>query len=232
MGGTRESLRDNRDGDFRDSARRGRLFRLLSQPLYSTRITLQPAATLLFLAGAIVGASVAIFTTAHASPTLQPILLGLLVIAAGSGVTAGIIRITDSHVAQLPPSARMVTIGRRKVQRWIWRIAGYLAISAAAALAIPSDWALILAFVAHTPAARPWSHAGHTFICGRRGSISAFRKCLRHGPTTPHDPPPRLTFVFQTFNASNLTLARKIPIPPGGEPDVGIITEKLRACCP
>jgi len=51
-----------------------------------------------------------------------------------------IVRITDRHVAQLPPSARLVSFNRHKIYRWIWRLTVFLLINTAACLVLPSDW--------------------------------------------------------------------------------------------
>ncbi len=110
-------------------------------PLYSHQTTLKLVAVYLVIVGVILSATPAIMggDLAH-SPVTQAILIGLLIIGVGIGATAGIIRITDSHLAKLPLQARIVTTERHKVQRWIWRSAAYLAISGAALLVIPSGW--------------------------------------------------------------------------------------------
>jgi hypothetical protein len=111
-------------------------------PLYSRKTTLKLIGAVLLTVAAIVGASIAILKLPIAkSPTAQLVLMGLLIIAVGIGATAGLIRITDSHVAQLPPSVRIVNAERHKIQVWICRILAYLLISGTAILAIPSQWA-------------------------------------------------------------------------------------------
>jgi hypothetical protein len=67
----------------------------------------------------------------------KAVLGAIAVVVVGTGATGLIIRATDSHVAQLPPSVRVSTVERHKVQRWIWRTLVYLLMSAAAALAWP-----------------------------------------------------------------------------------------------
>jgi len=110
-------------------------------PLYSLRVTLKLAGALLLIVGAIVGITLAVLGgPVRLSQTMQAVLLSAGTIAIATGATALIVRISDAHVAQLPPSARIVTTERHKVQRWIWRIAVYLTIGAAAALILPSSW--------------------------------------------------------------------------------------------
>lgn len=110
-------------------------------PLYSAKITLQVVGYFLLIVAAMVGASLGILNgpISH-SPAAQAILGGITILAVGIGATGLIIRATDAHVAQLPPSVRLVTIHRQKIQRWIWRIVVYLLISGVAALALPSSW--------------------------------------------------------------------------------------------
>jgi len=50
------------------------------------------------------------------------------------------VRITDSHVAQLAPSAKLVSFNRHKVYCWIWRLVVFLLIDAVAALLVPAPW--------------------------------------------------------------------------------------------
>jgi hypothetical protein len=114
-------------------------------PLYSVKTTLKVAGAFLLIVAAIVGGSIAILNGPILfSPTAQAILGGIGILAIGIGATAGIIRITDAHVAQLPPSVRIVTTERHKVQRWIWRTFVYLLVSAAAAMVLwQSMWAVL-----------------------------------------------------------------------------------------
>ena len=74
------------------------------------------------------------------SPVAQGIVgfVALLVLACTSSIL--IVRITDRHVAQLPPSARLVSFNRHKIYRWIWRLTVFLLINTAACLVLPSDW--------------------------------------------------------------------------------------------
>jgi hypothetical protein len=109
-------------------------------PLYSHKITLKLVAVFLAIVGVVLGATSAIFHGAGQSPAMQAVLIGLLILGVGIGATAGLIHIADSHLAQLPPDTQIVTTERHKVQRWIWRIVAYIAISGAIMLAIPEDW--------------------------------------------------------------------------------------------
>src|ERR1017187_242253 len=110
-------------------------------PLYSVKITLKIAGVFLLIVAAIVGVSMAILNgpISH-SPAAQAILAGIVIIAIATGATGIIIRITDAHVAQLPPSVQLVTIHRRRVQRWFWRTVVYELIDAGAAVFLPSFW--------------------------------------------------------------------------------------------
>jgi hypothetical protein len=108
-------------------------------PLYSHKITLQLLGIFVLLVGAILGLSMAITSGSIArSPVAQGILLGIVIIGIATGATGLIIHTTDSHVAQLPPTVRVLTAQRHKVQRWIWRTVTYLAISGATMLAFPN----------------------------------------------------------------------------------------------
>jgi hypothetical protein len=107
-------------------------------PLYSAKITLKLVVIFLLIVATIVGLSWASTSGAIShSPEVQMAMVFIAIVAVGTGATALIVRTTDSHVAQLPASVRMVTIERHKVQRWIWRTLVYLLISGAAALAFP-----------------------------------------------------------------------------------------------
>ena len=66
----------------------------------------------------------------------------------GSSASIFIVRITDAHVAQLPPSAKLVTFNRHRVYRWIWRLVVFLLICTVApwcfhlpGIGCPSGWA-------------------------------------------------------------------------------------------
>ena len=110
-------------------------------PLYSVKITLKIVGVFLLIVAAIVGVSMAILHgPIRHSPAAQAILAVVVVIAIATGATGILIRITDAHVAQLPPSVQLVTIHRRKVHRWIWRTVVYELINAGAAVFLPSSW--------------------------------------------------------------------------------------------
>ena len=113
-------------------------------PLYSPKITLQVVGVCLLIVAVWVALSRGVLSgpLSH-SPVALGILAAVAIIAIGTGATGLIIRITDRHVAQVPPSAHLVTIHRRKVQRWFWRTVVYLLINAAAALLLPSSWKLL-----------------------------------------------------------------------------------------
>jgi hypothetical protein len=88
----------------------------------------------------VMGASHAIVNgTINQSPVVEAIAGFLAIILIGSASSILIVRITDSHVAQLPPSAKLVSFDRHKLYRWIWRLVIFQLICAAAALALPSS---------------------------------------------------------------------------------------------
>jgi hypothetical protein len=109
-------------------------------PLYSLKTTLKLVGAFLLIFVVVMGATQAIVngTTSH-SPVVQGIAGFLAVIVLGSGASILVVRITDSHVAQLAPSAKMVSFNRAKIRRWIWRLAVFLLINAAAAIALPAS---------------------------------------------------------------------------------------------
>jgi hypothetical protein len=74
------------------------------------------------------------------SPVAEGIASFVAVIALGCGASIFIVRITDAHVAALPPTARLVSFNRHKIYRWIWRLAAFLLINAIAALVLPLSW--------------------------------------------------------------------------------------------
>jgi hypothetical protein len=113
-------------------------------PLYSVKITLQIVGVFLLIVAVWVAVSLGLFSgpLSH-SPVALGILAAVAIVAIATGATAIIIRITDRHVAQAPPSAHLVTIHRGKVQLWFWRTVVYLLINAAAALLLPSSWKLL-----------------------------------------------------------------------------------------
>jgi hypothetical protein len=112
-----------------------------ASPLYSLKSTFKLAGAFLLIVAVVVSASMAIFSGPLSHSPIAQAILGLaafLVISIGASVT--LVRITDRHVAQLPPSVQLVTIHRQRIYRWIWRLVVYLLINAAAALVIPSFW--------------------------------------------------------------------------------------------
>ena len=110
-------------------------------PLYSVKITLQLVGAFLLIAAAVGAALMAILNgpISH-SPAALGISLVVAIMALTTGASILIIRITDRHVAQLPPSVQLVTIHRRKVHRWIWRTVMFLLIDAGIALFPISIW--------------------------------------------------------------------------------------------
>jgi hypothetical protein len=109
-------------------------------PLYSLKTTLKLVGAFLLTFIVAMGASLAIVngTISH-SPVVRGIACFLAIIMLGSGSSTLIVRITDKHVAQLPPSAKMVSFNRHKIYRWIWRLVIFLLINAAAALVLPTS---------------------------------------------------------------------------------------------
>jgi hypothetical protein len=112
-----------------------------SSPLYSLKASLKLACAFVLIVAAVVGASLAIVNgPVSRSPVVQGIAGFLAIVVLACGASILIVRITDAHVAQLPPSARLVSLNRHKVYRWIWRLVVLLLIGTAAALAVPSSW--------------------------------------------------------------------------------------------
>ncbi len=110
-------------------------------PLYSGRKALKLVGIFLLIVAVILGVSMGIFNgpLSHSPVTLA--ISGILtIVVVGTGASGILIRITDSHIVQLPPSVRLVTSHRRKVYRWMWGIVVYLLINAVAALLVPSSW--------------------------------------------------------------------------------------------
>jgi hypothetical protein len=51
--------------------------------------------------------------------------------------------------------------------------------------------------------------------------------------TAASDPPVRLVLIFQAYSGSSpTTVAKRIPIPKDGGPDVPLLQERLRQRCP
>jgi hypothetical protein len=110
-------------------------------PLYSIKTTLKLGGGFLLIVAVVAGTAYAIVNSSlSGSPVAEVIASLAAVIVLGSGASIFIVRITDAHVAALPPSARLVSFNRHKVYRWIWRLVVFLLINAAASLVLPSDW--------------------------------------------------------------------------------------------
>jgi hypothetical protein len=110
-------------------------------PLYSLKTTLKMVAAFAGIVAAVAGAMLAIFSgpLEHA-PVAQAVaaLVAVMVLTVGASVT--LIRITDSHVAQLPASVRLVTLHRHRIAVWAGRFLVYLIVMTAASLAVPASW--------------------------------------------------------------------------------------------
>ncbi len=110
-------------------------------PLYSLKTTLKMVAAFVGIVAAVAGAMLAIFSGPfeHA-PVMQVILALLSVMALTVGASVILIRITDAHVAQLPPQVRLVTLHRHRIAVWGGRFLVYLLVMAAASLVVPAEW--------------------------------------------------------------------------------------------
>ena len=110
-------------------------------PLYSLKTTLKLVGSFLLIAVVVAGTSMAIVNgPPNRSPVVEGVAGFLAMLVIGSSASIFIVRITDAHVAQLPPSAKLVTFNRHKVYRWIWRLVVFLLICTAASLVLPSSW--------------------------------------------------------------------------------------------
>jgi hypothetical protein len=110
-------------------------------PLYSVKTTLKLGGGFLLIVAVVGGTAYAIVNSSLSrSPVAEVIASLAAVIVLGSGASILSVRITDAHVAALPPSARLVSFNRHKVYRWIWRLVVFLLINAAASFVLPSDW--------------------------------------------------------------------------------------------
>src|SRR5580693_4055917 len=93
-------------------------------PLYSIEITLKVAGVVLLSVAAGVSVTVASFSSPlglyarDAAATVAG--AGILIVTVGA--SAIIARLTEGHIAHLPESAQFVTIHRRRVYEWVWRI--------------------------------------------------------------------------------------------------------------
>jgi hypothetical protein len=110
-------------------------------PLYSVKTTFKLAGSFLLIVAVVAGTTYAIVNSSLIrSPVAEVIASLAAAMALACGASIFIVRITDAHVAALPPSARLVSFNRHKVYQWIWRLVAFLLINAAASLVLPSGW--------------------------------------------------------------------------------------------
>lgn len=110
-------------------------------PLYSLETTFKLFGAILLIVATVAGTTYAIMNSPLSrSPLAETIAALVAVLALTCASSIFIVRITDKHVAQLPPSARLVSFNRHKVDRWIWRLVVFLLINTAACFVLPSDW--------------------------------------------------------------------------------------------
>jgi hypothetical protein len=110
-------------------------------PLYSLKTTFKLVGSFFLIVAIVAGTTYAIVNSALSrSPLVEAIAAIVASLALACGSSIFIVRITDKHVAQLPPSARLVSFNRHKIYRWIWRLVVFLLINSAACLVLPSDW--------------------------------------------------------------------------------------------
>jgi len=110
-------------------------------PLYSVKTTLKLAGGFLLIVALVLCTTYAIVNGyLGRSPAVEGIASFVAMIALACGASIFIVRITDAHVAALPPSARLISLNRHKIYRWIWRLMMFLLINAVAALVLPSSW--------------------------------------------------------------------------------------------
>lgn len=110
-------------------------------PLYSLKTSLKLVGAFLLIVVLVLAISQAIVSgPLSRSPVAQAIAAFLAILIVASGASILIVRITDAHVAQLPPSAKLVSFNLHQVYRWIWLLVVFLLICSAAALALPIDW--------------------------------------------------------------------------------------------
>jgi len=110
-------------------------------PLYSVKTTLKLGGGFLLIVAVVAGTA---YVIVNGSLSRSPVAEGIAGLVAAMAVACGssifIVRITDSHVAALPPSARLVSFNRHKVYQWIWRLVVFLLICSAASLVLPTAW--------------------------------------------------------------------------------------------
>jgi hypothetical protein len=110
-------------------------------PLYSIKTTAKLVGSFLLIVAVVAGSTYAIMNSSLSrSPVAEVIASLVAVIAIACGASVFIVRITDAHVAALPPTARLVSFNRHKIYRWLWRLGAFLLINAIAALLLPSTW--------------------------------------------------------------------------------------------
>jgi hypothetical protein len=110
-------------------------------PLYSLKTTLKLIGAFVGIVAVTLAASWAVLSgPLPKSPVAQAILAIAAILALSIGAMVTIIRITDSHVAQLPPNVRLVTLSRHRITVWIWRFLVFLLVMGAASLVAPGDW--------------------------------------------------------------------------------------------
>jgi hypothetical protein len=107
-------------------------------PLYSFKATVKLIGAFLLIVVVVMGASQFIVSRQLSqSPVVAGVEGFLAILALGCISSVIVVRITDAHVAQLPPSTKLVSFNRHKVYRWIWRLLIFVLINVAAALALP-----------------------------------------------------------------------------------------------
>ena len=120
-------------------------------PLYSVKITLELIGVSLSIVALFLG-----IARLELPPNVLLVLLLAMVVVVGTGATALIVRITDSHVARLPASLRVITTHRQKVHRWMFRLFIFLFVCAAAGFVLPGSWRML-----------PWGVGGFILLgCG------------------------------------------------------------------
>jgi len=119
----------------------GGLFAWRASPLYSLKATLKVVAVLILLPLVVWSAVRLIDSPALSrSVPLQATLAVIAYMVVTTGLSVTIIRITDHHVAQLPPAVQVTSHHRHKIVRWCWRLLVFLLIAAIAAIAVPASW--------------------------------------------------------------------------------------------
>jgi hypothetical protein len=110
-------------------------------PLYSIMTTFKLVGGFMLIVAVVAGSIYVIANSSLSRSPVAEIIASLVaVIALGCGASVFIVRITDAHVAALPPTARLVSFNRHKVYRWIGRLGVFLLVNAIAALVLPSSW--------------------------------------------------------------------------------------------